>query len=265
MFNRIISVMFLILCLSLSLAGCGGSGGTNGTLTIAAPATATAGKPFQVTATFTSPKGVFDQPVSFSTSDSTIIKSIASSTAGTNSAGVATVQLFAANIINADKSVRIKAQAGDLTSSATVTVRANKLTFTAPAKPSITGTAGATIEYGIIGTGSLIKYTDADGIPLGGQVVSLKVNTLIPTGGISDVIWHRGLPLPDRSYMIDNPMEFTTLSDGSLPNSIVTIRATSPPSGSSSDFSVNFIISVADPLFGTMLLPGDISFTIATP
>ena len=258
MFIRFILGKLVILSCSFTIAGCGGSDGTNGTLTITAPATVTAGKPFQATATFTSPKGVQAMPVSFSASDPTIITS---STADTNSSGIATVQLAAANIINADKTVRITAQAGGLTSSASVTVRANKLTFTSPAITSIAGTAGATIGYFIAGAGSLIKYTDADGIPLGGQVVSLKVNTLI--GGITDVVWHWNLT--DTSYFVANPMSFTTLSDGSLPNSIVTIMATSPPSGSSSDFGVNFIVSVADPMFGTMVLPGDIPFNIATP
>lgn len=255
MFNRFILGSLFIFCSGIALTGCGED--TNGTLTIAVPTAVTAGKQFQATATFTSTKGVQNLPISFSTSDSTIISS---DTKNTNSAGVATVLLTTANIINADKTVIITARTGDLTSSTAVTVRANKLIFNAPAKASVTGVSGSSIEYFITGTGSLLKYTDADNIPLGGKVITLKVNTLI---GVSDIIWHWGLT--DISYFAANPMSFTTLSDGSLPNSIVSLVGSSPASGSSSDFGANFLISVADPLFGTMVVPGDISFTIATP
>jgi hypothetical protein len=257
MFVRFIKAFSLTVLLS-QVFGCGGGSNTNGTLVIAAPTAVTAGKTFQVTASVTSTAGIVTIPVTFSSSDQKIIPD---SSADTNSTGVATAQLLAANIINADKDVIITAHAGGLTSSAKVTVRANKLIFTPPSKASLTGTAGSGIEFFITGAGSLVKYTDADGLPLGGQVVSLKVNTII--SGVTDVRWHD--KLVDTSYFAANPMSFTTLSDGSLPNSIVSIVANSPPSGGSSDFGVNFIVSVTDPLFGIMSIPGDIAFTIATP
>jgi len=259
MFSRLIKAICLTLIVT-HLFGCGGGGddGTNGTIVISTPASASAGKSFQVTATITSPVGVKAMPITFESSEPTIV---ATESADTNSGGVATVQLDAANIINADKSVTITARAGDLRSSSQVLIRANKLTFTSPAAGSLTGIAGSALEYFISGAGSLIKYTDPDGLPLGGKTVSLQVNTII--GDVTDVIWHDNLV--DTSYLQANPMTFTTLSDGSLPNSIVSIVATSPASGVSSDFGVNFKVSVTDPLFGTMTIPGDISFSIATP
>ena len=258
MFVRLIKA-FSLTVLTAQVLGCGGGGSaTNGTIAISAPTTVTAGKSMQVVATVTSAAGVATIPVSFLSSDPTIIPS---STADTNTAGVATAQLSAANIINGDKDVIITARAGDLTSSAIVTVRANKLTFTSPPKGSLPGVAGGAIQFFISGAGSLVKYTDADGLPLGGKVVSLQVNTI--TSGVSDVRWHWNLV--DTSYFAANPMTFTTLSDGSLPNSIVSIVANSPPAGVSFDFGVNFIVSVTDPLFGKMIVPGDIAFTLATP
>lgn len=258
MFSRFIKAVSLTL-MTAYLFGCGGGGGgTNGTLSISAPATASAGKIFQVTAKITSTSGVQAFPVSFTSSDPLVVPT---GTADTDSTGVATVQLRAMNVINADKTVTITAHAGDLTSSAQVLIKANKLTFNAPAKGTISGTAGSAIEYFITGAGSLVKYTDADGAPLGGKTITIKVNTTI--GSIADVIWHWNLA--DTSYFTANPMTFTTLSDGSLPNSIISVVANSPPSGSSSDFGVNLLVSVTDPLFGTMTIPGDIAFTITTP
>ncbi|GEM_PF-4912424 len=257
MFSRFIKAVCLTVATAY-LCGCGGGGGSNGTISISAPTAVTAGKAFQVKATFTSPKGVQPMTISFTSSDPNLVPN---TSADTDTAGVATGQTFAANIINGDRTVTITAHAGDLTSSAKVTVRANKLTFNAPAKGTISGTAGSQIEYFITGTGSLVKYTDADGTPLAGQTVSIKVNTLI--GSIANVLWHWNLV--DTPYFSANPMTFTTLSDGSLPNSIISVVANSPPAGSTSDFGVNLLLSVTDPLFGTMEVPGDIAFTISTP
>src|SRR5512138_434325 len=108
MFARLIKVLSLTVLVSQML-GCGdGGSNTNGTITINAPDAVTAGKIFQATATVTSAtSGVaVTIPVTFSSSEPTIIPNI---TADTNSSGVATAQLSAANIINADKTVTLTA------------------------------------------------------------------------------------------------------------------------------------------------------------
>lgn len=254
MFVRLIKVFSLTVIISQVL-GCGGGGSdTNGSITISAPAAVTAGKSFQVTATIISATGVATIPVSFSSSEPTIISS---ATADTNSGGVATAQLSAANVINADKSVTLTAQAGGLTRSTTVTVRANKLTFNAPAKGTATATAGSTVNFFFSGS-PLITYTNADGESLGIKDITLRVFSKTPS--VTNVFWHDNLT--DITYLAVNPRTFTTDTFGSLPNSVVSVEGIAPAAGVVSDGSVTLEISVTDPSFGSIIKYGDISFSI---
>jgi len=255
MFNRFILGMLLILSCSLTIAGCGGSGSTNGTLTITAPATVTAGKSFQATANFSSPKGVQAMPVSFTASDPAII---AGSEADTNSAGVATVQLLAANIINADKTVRITAQAGGLTSSATVTIKANKLTFNAPAAGTQTATAGSPVTFFFTGT-PLVTYTNADGEYLG-SIKEITLRVYNKTSGVNNVLWQDNLTT--ETYLAVNPKTFQTDTTGSLPFLGVLVSATAPAAGTTSDYAVDIELSVTDPNFEPIVKHGLITFSI---
>jgi len=236
--------------------GCGGGGSTNGTIAISAPATVTAGKSFQASAAVTSSTATSTVtfPVSFSSSDPTIIPTV---TADTDSGGVATVQLAAANVINADKEVTLTAKAGGLSSSAKVIVRANKLTFNAPAKITSTATAGSTIDFFFSGS-SLITYTNGDGESLGIKDVTLKVFSKTPN--VTDVFWHDNLT--DTTYLADNPRTFKTDTFGSLPNSVVSVDGIAPAAGITSDGSVTLQISVTDSSFGTIIKYGDVPFSI---
>lgn len=255
MFYKAIMFLTLTLLTAVLLSGCG-AGDSNGSLSISVPASVTAGKSFQATATFTSPKGAQAMPISFSASDATLVSS---SSADTNPSGLATVQLQAANVINGDRSVTITARAGSLTSSSTIIVRANKLTFTSPENATFTRVAGTQMEYFIAGGGTLIKYTDADGLPLAGKAISIKVNTL--TGNVNNVIFHWNLA--DTPFTPGTAFILTTASDGTLPNSVVSVIATAPSVvATTNDYSVNFIISVTDSGFGEMNLFGDLPFSI---
>lgn len=253
MFVRLIKSLSLAVLMSHML-GCGGGSSTNGSIAITAPATVTAGKSFQATATVTSAAGIAAIPVSFSSSDPTIIPN---STADTSAGGVATAQLSAANIINADKDVTITAQAGGLTSSTKVTVRANRLTFNAPTAGAVTATAGATVSFFFSGS-PLITYTDADGQSLGIKDITLKVFSKTPQ--VANVFWHDNLT--DTTYLANNPRTFKTDTLGSLPNSVVSVDGIAPAATLVSQGSVTLEISVSDPGFGTILKYGDIPFSI---
>lgn len=254
--NRLLSHVLLFLFIPV-IYGCGGttSKDTNGSLTLDTPTSIKAGALLQAKATFTSPNGVQAVPITFTCTDPTVVLGSASDT---NSSGVSTVQLRTRNIINGDRTVQIVASFGGVTASKSVTILANKLVFNSPESATFTVTAGNSMEYFISGGGTLIKYTDADNNPLSGQVVSLKVNSIV---GLSDVVFHWGLA--NTSYLTTNPFSLTTLSDGSLPNSIVSLIASAPITvGVTSSYSANFIISVNDPFFGTMSISGDFPFSI---
>ncbi len=237
--------------LFLILQACGGNN-TNGTLALSAPTSVTAGKTLQVTATFTSSIGATALPINFSCSDPTVVLA---ATKDTDSTGVATAQLITRNIINGDKTVTITASTGGLSSSQNVVIRANKLVFISPSAASFNVTAGSTMEYFVVGP--LVRYTDADDMPLAGQPISFKVNTVV---GVTDVKFHWALT--ETSYLVTNPFTLTTLSDGTL-SSVVSLIAVAPGTASVKfDYNANFIISVTDPNFGTMSIPGDLPFSI---
>lgn len=253
-FNQFLAIIYLV-ALSLTIQACGGGNNSNGSIALTVPTTVNAGKLLQATATFTSTRGVQALPITFSCTDPTVVLT---SVSDTNATGAATAQLVTRNIINGDRTVNIVASYGGVSSSQSVIIRSNKLVFNTPASASFTVPAGNPMEYFIAGSGTLVKYTDADGMPLAGKSISFKVNTIL---GLSDVVFHWNLT--STSYLTSNPYSLTTLSDGSLPNAIISLKATAPgTAGLKFDYSANFIISVSDPGFGEMSISGDMPFSI---
>jgi hypothetical protein len=250
----------------LFIQGCGSGGGflgggeTNGTLSLTSSATVVAGKSVQATAKFTSTKGVTPVPVTFSSSDPTVI---ASTTGWTNSSGDAIVLLSAANIINSDKTITITASTGSLLSSTQITVKANKLVVTPPDKGAITWTAGAGLTYFIAGTGNLITYTDADGNALNGRQVEIRLTSQL---GLNNVNWVDNLSTGTFSFTAPSPPHIYALTGNLLPNDAINLELTAPPlpTGTASDYAAFFIATIREPGCPPFEVPFNIQVTVTS-
>jgi len=230
------SGLIAVIVVSMICQSCGGSSNTSGTLTITAPASVGAGTALQVVATYananqTSLQGL---TVNFTTNSA----SVASGSATTDASGAATIPLATTNNIIADQTVVVTAQVGGLTQSTTVTLKANKLTITAPS--TLAGTFPAGTISSIVPTGPFITYTDGNGKAITQTPISLSVLVLTPVQGVADanLYWtNTGTP---TAFKLGTPITVTTDSNGVIDFATFYVSSLIPPSSDSTSVVVQF-------------------------
>jgi hypothetical protein len=232
------SGLIAVIVISMICQSCGGSSNTSGTLTFTTqPTSVAAGYPLEVVATYANPNQTSLQglPVNFTTNSA----SVASGSTTTDGSGAATIHLATTNNINADQTVVVTAQVGGLSSQSTsITLKANKLTITAPS--TLAGTFPAGTISSIVPTGPFITYTDGNGKAITQTPISLSVLVLTPVQGVADanLYWtNTGTP---TAFKLGTPITVTTDSNGVIDFATFYVSSLIPPSSDSTAVVVQF-------------------------
>lgn len=233
------AMLMTTIAASMMCQSCGGANNTNGTLVITAPASVAAGSPLPVSAAYSNADATSLQGLSVSFTSSS--PSVSSGTKSTDGSGTAATQLATTNNISADQTVVVTAHAGGLTQSATVILKANKLTIGTPG--TFAGTFPATTTGIIIPVGTFISYTDGNGAPISGAQIAISVISLVPPQGTNqaNVFWsYSSGSTPPGPFILSQPVTGTTNSSGIIDLSYFTVSSLVPAAGQSTPVRAEF-------------------------
>lgn len=224
-----------VIALLTVLAGCGGSN-TTGSLSVAvSPASVAAGKTITVTATYLNPNtaNVGGTEISITTNRPDIFDP-----ATVLSRQATPLIVKNPNAIVTDQTVTITARTGDLVATATVIVKANKLSVAASGDTaSLPATAAGSIVR-FVPSGDFITFTDGDGLPLANQHVTISVDTIVnQVAGADEVTFWSDYPAD--TIPAPDVITLTTDINGRIPP-VYTVDMLAPGPGGTHVITVVF-------------------------